>query len=135
MSGHGGIPYGDRPIVRDGFATPEFLRFLEQLNRSAKGATTGGTTLQTQITANATDIDTLQGQVVTLTSQIAGAQTTAGDLQLQVAALGNRVPVETALAASGAITLVSATPTELVQVPVAAGLRLVVGMVYLTGGG
>ena len=130
------IAYGDRPITRDnGFATFEFLQFLERLNRAANGLNNSGAGLQTQIDANAAGIDNLEGQISTLSSQVTHAQATADGAQAYASALGNRRPTEAVLDVSGAVALTSATAIEVLQAPVNAGLHVLIGMVCLTGGG
>jgi hypothetical protein len=130
------IPYGDRPVVRDdGHATFEFLQFLERLNKSANNIKDGGASLQVQITANANGIDALEGQVSTLNSQVATAASTATGIQAQVSALANRTPAQADLGVGAAIALSSGIPTEIMQQPVSAGMRIVIGWVGLTGTG
>lgn len=145
------IAYGDRRITNDGFATPEFLQFLERLVRQTRNMRNDSAALHAEATATATTVSTLEAEVATLNARTAppprrvrvgslsvepsGGAGTEADLQGQIQALANRTPVEGVLAAADAIALTSGTPAELVQLPLRAGLHVLMGTVYLTGAG
>lgn len=145
------VAYGDRQITRDGFATPEFLQFLERLARQTHNIRNDSAAQQAQIAATATTVSTLEAEIATLNARTAppvrrtrvgslsmapsGGSETDADLQGQIQALANRTPVESALAPADAIALTSGTPAELVQLPLRAGLHVLMGTVYLTGAG
>ncbi len=133
------IPYGDRPITRitpdGGYATPEFLQFLERLGRAHSSNAGDIAGLQPQITANTNAIAAINGEVNNLQILAAAATTTNNQQVGLISDLMQRVPAQTVVVQAGAVALTSGTVAQLTTQGTLAGSYVLLGTVYLTGSG
>lgn len=132
------IAYGDRPIAQiqqgSAFATPEFLQFLERLTGSNAAAHSGISSNAQGVTDNAAAIADLQAQLATFGPGSTTALDTANHALSVANAAASRIPTQTTLDSTSAISIPTTTVTAVISVPSVPGNNyIIMATAYLTG--